>query len=180
MLAGRAGLTAVAPGRRAGRILLAVAWIAGLFLATRYFAGREEQELNPNTVVASAHGQGYIEVKLVGNRQGHFIASGTINQLPVQFMLDTGATDVAIPASVARQLTLQRGMPVQISTANGRSEGYRTQLEQLKLGDIVLRDVRAVVAPGLDGDQVLLGMSALRQLEFTQRSGNMLLRQTTP
>jgi aspartyl protease family protein len=173
-------LTGATVGRRAGRALLAIAWIAGLFLATRYFAGREEHEVNPNTEVSSAHGQGYIEVQLAGNRQGHFIASGQINSLPVQFMLDTGATDVAIPAQVASQLTLQRGLPVRISTANGRSEGYRTQLDELKLGDIVLRDVRAVVAPGLDGDQVLLGMSALRQLEFTQRGGNMLLRQTTP
>ena len=172
-------MSAAPPGRRAGRILLMVAWIAGLFLATRYFAGREEHEANPNSQVSSAHGQGYIEVQLAGNRQGHFVASGMINQVPVQFMLDTGATDVAIPTSVASQLTLQRGMPVQINTANGRSEGYRTQLDQVKLGDIVLRDVRAVVTPGLDGDQVLLGMSALRQLEFTQRGGNMLLRQTT-
>lgn len=172
-------MSAAPPGRRAGRILLMVAWIAGLFLATRYFAAREEHEANPNTQVSSAHGQGYIEVQLAGNRQGHFVASGMINQVPVQFMLDTGATDVAIPASVASQLALQRGMPVQINTANGRSEGYRTQLDQVKLGDIVLRDVRAVVTPGLDGDQVLLGMSALRQLELTQRGGNMLLRQTT-
>lgn len=173
-------MTAAPPGRRAGRILLMVAWIAGLFLATRYFAGREEHEANPNAQVASQHGQGFIEVQLAGNRQGHFVASGMINQLPVQFMLDTGATDVAIPASVASRLTLQRGMPVQINTANGRTEGYRTQLDEVKLGDIVLRDVRAVVTPGLTGDQVLLGMSALRQLEFTQRGGNMLLRQTTP
>jgi len=39
--------------------------------------------------------------------------------------------------------------------------------------------VRAIVVPGLDGEQVLLGMSALKQLEFTQRGGNLLLRQTT-
>lgn len=172
-------MSSAPPGRRAGRVLMMVAWVAGLFLATRYFGAREEHEANPNAQVASEHGQGYIEVQLVGNRQGHFVASGAINEVAVQFMLDTGATDVAIPASVADKLSLKRGMPVQISTANGRSEGYRTQLEQVKLGDIVLRDVRAVVAPGLDGDQVLLGMSALRQLEFTQRGGNMLLRQTT-
>jgi len=42
-----------------------------------------------------------------------------------------------------------------------------------------LHDVRALVAPGLSGDQVLLGMSALKQLEFTQRGGTLLLRQTT-
>ncbi len=66
-----------------------------------------------------------------------------------------------------------------LSTANGRTEGYRTRVDRLQLGDIVLRDVRAIVVPGLDGDQVLLGMSALNKLEFTQRGGTMLLRQTT-
>jgi len=92
-------------------------------------------------------------------------------------MLDTGATDVAIPERVARQLDLARGAPVQVSTANGRTEGYRTRLNSVQLGDIRLRDVRAMVVPGLDGDQILLGMSALKQLEFTQRSGTLLLRQ---
>ena len=70
------------------------------------------------------------------------------------------------------------GLPVTLSTANGRSQGYRTHLDRLKLGDIVLQDVRALVAPGLGGEQVLLGMSALKQLEFTQRNGTLLLRQT--
>lgn len=55
----------------------------------------------------------------------------------------------------------------------------RTRLDSLQLGDIVLRDVRALVVPGLGGEQVLLGMSALKQLEFTQRGGTLLLRQTT-
>ena len=94
-------------------------------------------------------------------------------------MLDTGATDVSIPASLAQRLNLEQGAAVTLSTANGRSQGYRTRLQQLKLGDIVLHDVRALVAPGLSGDQVLLGMSALKQLEFTQRGGTLLLRQTT-
>ncbi|MNC64411.1 hypothetical protein D3C75_1146100 [compost metagenome] len=64
-----------------------------------------------------------------------------------------------------------------LSTANGRTQGYRTRLGTLQLGDILLREVRALVVPGLDGDQVLLGMSALKQLEFTQRGGTLLLRQ---
>lgn len=64
-----------------------------------------------------------------------------------------------------------------LSTANGRTEGYRTRLTSLQLGDIRLQNVRAIVVPGLDGSTVLLGMSALQQLEFTQRGGTMLLRQ---
>ena len=115
----------------------------------------------------------------MSNTQGHFVASGQINGQPVDFMLDTGATDVAIPAEMAERLKLEQGFGVTLSTANGRTEGYRTRVDRLQLGDIVLRDVRAIVVPGLDGQQVLLGMSALNKLEFTQRGGTMLLRQTT-
>jgi len=168
-----------APGKRAGRVLLVLAWCAGLFLATRFFGDWEQRQENPNTQVSSQQGEGFIEVKLVGNGQGHFVADGQINGQPVNFMLDTGATDVSIPAGLAQRLNLEKGAAVTLSTANGRSQGYRTRLQQLKLGDIVLHDVRAVVAPGLSGDQVLLGMSALKQLEFTQRGGTLLLRQTT-
>ncbi|MNQ74596.1 Retroviral aspartyl protease [compost metagenome] len=172
-------MTQQAPGKRAGRVLLVLAWCAGLFLATRFFGAWEQRLENPNTQVSSQQGDGFIEVKLVSNGQGHFVADGQINGQPVNFMLDTGATDVSIPSRLAERLNLEKGAPVTLSTANGRSQGYRTRLEQLKLGDIVLHDVRALVAPGLGGEQVLLGMSALKQLEFTQRGGTMLLRQTT-
>ena len=167
------------PGQRIGRVFMVLAWCAGLFLATRFFGQWEARQQNPNVVVSSEQGEGFIEVKLVGNVQGHFVASGQINGQPVNFMLDTGATDVSIPADLAKRLKLEEGFGVTLSTANGLSQGYRTRIERLQLGDIVLHDVRALVAPGLQGDQVLLGMSALNKLEFTQRGGTMLLRQTT-
>lgn len=151
---------------------------AGLFLATRFFGQWEQRQENPNKVVSSVRGEDYIEVQLVGNGQGHFVADGQINGQAVHFMLDTGATDVAIPERLATRLGLERGAPVTLSTANGRTEGYRTRLDELQLGDIRLLDVRALVVPGLGGEQVLLGMSALKRLEFTQRSGTLLLRQT--
>jgi aspartyl protease family protein len=158
---------------------MVLAWCAALFLATRFFGQWEARQQNPNTVISSEQGEGFIEVKLASNTQGHFVASGQINGQPVDFMLDTGATDVSIPAEMAERLKLEKGFGVTLSTANGRTQGYRTRIDRLQLGDIVLRDVRALVVPGLDGKQVLLGMSALNQLEFTQRGGTMLLRQTT-
>lgn len=167
------------PGRRAGKVLMILAWAAGLFLATRFFGDWEDRQHNPNTEVSSQHRDGYIEVQLAGNRQGHFVSSGQINGRPVQFLIDTGATDVAVPGELAESLGLRHGAPVTVSTANGSSRGYRTTLDRLQLGDIVLRDVRALVAPGLEGDEVLLGMSAMKQLEFTQRGGVLLLRQST-
>ncbi|MDT3717538.1 MULTISPECIES: retropepsin-like aspartic protease family protein [Pseudomonas] len=165
------------PGKRAGRVLMIVAWAAALFLATRFFGQWEKHQQNPNSVVKSEQGDGFVEVRLLSNGQGHFVADGAINGRRVLFMLDTGATDVAIPEALARDLDLARGAAVQLSTANGRTQGYRTRLDSLQLGDIHLRDVRALVVPGLDGQGVLLGMSALKQLEFTQRGGTMLLRQ---
>jgi aspartyl protease family protein len=158
---------------------MVLAWCAALFLATRFFGQWEARQQNPNIVVSSEQGEGFIEVKLASNNQGHFVASGQINGQSVDFMLDTGATDVSIPAEMAERLKLEKGFGVTLSTANGRTQGYRTRIERLQLGDIVLRDVRALVVPGLDGKQVLLGMSALNKLEFTQRGGTMLLRQTT-
>jgi len=156
-----------------------IAWAAALFLATRFFGEWEQRQENPNTVVASEHGDGYVEVKLTSNRDGHFVMTGQINARPVQFMLDTGATNVAVPESIAQTLRLERGERVQVSTANGRTDAFRTTLQRLQIGDIVLNNVRALVVPGLDGEQVLLGMSAVKQLEFTQRGGTLLLRQTT-
>jgi aspartyl protease family protein len=167
------------PGKRAGRVLMVLAWCAALFLATRFFGQWEERQQNPNVVVSSSLHDGFVEVKLASNGQGHFVASGHINAQPVDFMLDTGATDVSVPAQMAERLKLEQGFGVTLSTANGRTEGYRTRIDRLQLGDIVLRDVRALVVPGLEGNQVLLGMSALNKLEFTQRGGTMLLRQTT-
>jgi aspartyl protease family protein len=159
--------------------MMIIAWAAALFLATRFFAEWEQRQENPNTVVASEHGDGYVEVKLTSNRDGHFVMTGQINARPVQFMLDTGATNVAVPESIAQTLRLERGERVQVSTANGRTDAFRTTLQRLQIGDIVLNNVRALVVPGLDGEQVLLGMSAVKQLEFTQRGGTLLLRQTT-
>ncbi|MCV9921401.1 TIGR02281 family clan AA aspartic protease [Pseudomonas sp. BT-42-2] len=164
-------------GKRAGKVLMVVAWAAAMFLATRFFGQWEDRQQNPNAQPQSEHGEGFIEVRLLSNGQGHFVADGAINGKGVRFMLDTGATDVAIPESLAKDLQLQRGAPVILSTANGRTEGYRTRLDSLQLGDIRLQGVRALVVPGLDGETVLLGMSALKQLEFTQRGGSMLLRQ---
>lgn len=164
-------------GRRAGRVMLVLAWGIGILLATKFFADWEQSRFNPNRQPVSLVQGERIEVLLESNAQGHFVASGRINGEAVVFLLDTGATDVAIPAELAEKLGLARGAPVLLQTANGQTTGYRTVLGSLGLGDIVLRDVRAIVAPGFDGEQILLGMSALKQLEFTQRAGTLVLRQ---
>lgn len=157
--------------------MLILAWIAGLALAANWFAGMEDRQRNPNQQPVSIRSDSAIEVRLDSNRQGHYLVNGQINGTDVTFLLDTGATFVAIPESVAGELNLQRGRPVMVNTANGLTESYSTRIDTLTLGDIRLHDVAAGIVPGMGGEGVLLGMSALRQLDFSQQGGQLILRQ---
>ncbi|MDH4555084.1 TIGR02281 family clan AA aspartic protease [Pseudomonas sp. BN417] len=172
-------MTTQTPGKRAGRVMLVLAWGIGLLLAAHYFGAWEDRQRNPNREPQSVRGDGYVEVRLVSSRQGHYLLDGRIDGQGVTFLLDTGATQVAVPARLAERLGLAPGAPVTLSTANGRVTGQRTQLQDLRLGDIRLTQVPAIIVPGMDGEEVLLGMSALKQLEFTQRDGTLVLRQVT-
>lgn len=166
-------------GQRAGKIMLMLAWIAALALATHFFGVWEQRQVNPNPQPESVHGQGYIEVQLASARGGHYRLNGQINGQAVTFLIDTGATAVSIPRELGERLGLKPGAPVALSTANGIAEGRRTRLASLQLGDIRLQDVAAILAPNMPGHEVLLGMSALKQLEFTQKGGTLVLRQST-
>lgn len=172
-------MTTQTPGRRLGRVMLVLAWGIGLLLATHFFGLWEDRQHNPNRTPDSVQGDGYVEVRLASSRQGHYLLDGLIDGHKVTFLLDTGATQVAVPVRLAERIGLAPGAPVTLSTANGRVTGQRTQLQDLRLGDIRLIQVPAIIVPGMDGNEVLLGMSALKQLEFTQRDGTLVLRQVT-
>ena len=167
------------PGQRAGRVMLIIAWLVAIVLGTWLFGTWQDGKHNPNQTPQSQHGEGFIEVRLASGQGGHYLLDGQINADTVTFLLDTGATQVAIPQAVAARLGLQKLTPIQVSTANGTAQGWRTNLVSLQLGDIQLHEVAAIIVPNMDGDQVLLGMSALKHLEFTQRGGTLVLRQNT-
>ena len=131
-------MNARAPGQRLGRWMMVLAWAAGLLLATHFFGQWQDAREMPNPAPVSLHANGYIEVRLLGDPLGHFRARGSINGTPVVFLLDTGATDVAVPESLVEALNLPRGAAMELHTANGRATGYRTHLARLQLGDIVL------------------------------------------
>ncbi len=155
--------------------MLVIAWILILGGIYWFFNGWEAREANPNTARVLNQQQG--DLTLVRNRTGHYVAAGEINGRRVTFLLDTGATWVALPLALGRELGLKRGAAVTLQTANGPAVGYQTRLESVRVGPLELRDVAAVMADGLDADAVLLGMSFLKRVEFTQRDGKLILRQ---
>ncbi len=163
--------------RRIGKGMTIAAWIILLVLLTLFFGHKLDQQRNPNQAVFSRLNEaGVQEVVLKRNRYGHYISSGEINGQPVEFMLDTGASDVAIPAGLADKLGLKRGRPVQYQTANGVVTAYRTTLDSVSIGPMLVRNVPASINPGMQDMEILLGMSVLKQVEFTQRGDTLILR----
>lgn len=158
--------------------MMVLAWLALLGLGALFFSDVLERQFNPNQTLETRYsGDGVREVVLQRNRYGHYVSSGSINGEPVTFMLDTGATGVAVPVDVAQRLQLQRGRAYPTQTANGVATSYATTLREVAVGEIALRDVPAAIAPGLADGQVLLGMSFLKHIEFTQRGDTLILRQ---
>ncbi len=155
-----------------------MAWLTFLVLVGFYFNEVLQDQRNPNRNPESRLGQGGVtEVALLRNKYGHYVTRGEINGGSVVFMVDTGATGVAVPLAVAQRLGLQRGRPVATQTANGQATAYMTRLDSVKVGDIEIRDVTASISPGLQMEEILLGMSFLRHIEFTQKGRTLLLRQ---
>lgn len=159
-----------------GKGMLIVAWLIGLGLLTLVFDDQLAKQFNPNSDPISSSYQGVEEVRLQQNRAGHYVSGGAINGQPVVFLLDTGATNVSIPMHLAEQLNLQKGRASWVQTANGRVQVAQTKISRLSIGDIQLDNVTAHLNPGFKGNEILLGMSALKQLEFTQKGDWLILR----
>ncbi len=166
--------------RRIGKGMIIGAWLGLLVILTLFFNSYLERVNNPNTDPETSTTGTVKEVILKRNRSGHYVASGLINGKEVTFLLDTGATDVAVSADLAAGLGLRQGAYITSQTANGAVSARRTMLSEVSIGDIRLRHVRASILPGMQGDEVLLGMSFLKQLELVQRGRELILRQVTP
>ena len=158
--------------------MVVAGWLLAVGLLTALFSGWLDRRENPNqSVVGTVTEGGVREVVLEQNRAGHYVATGTINEMPVTFLLDTGATDVSVPSRLVGRLGLVRGAPRQVRTANGVITIYATRLDRIAIGNIALGAIRAHINPEESGDEVLLGMSFLRHVEFTQRGRELILRQ---
>ncbi|MBN4080644.1 retroviral-like aspartic protease family protein [Beggiatoa alba] len=107
-----------------------------------------------------------------------YITHGSINKLSVQFLVDTGATWVAMSESVAKRLGLNyyRGTPGYAGTASGVAAIYKINLDSVQVGDIVLRNVSAAVITGYNSPQVLLGNSFLKRVEIQRTKQVMILK----
>ena len=115
-------------------------------------------------------------VALSADARGHFITPGSINNRPTQFLVDTGASVVAIGQAEADRLGLsyRTGQPVTLRTANGTAPGWALKLATLRIGDVTAYEVDAVVTPSAM-PAVQLGNSFLNRFSMRRDGDTMLL-----
>jgi len=160
------------PESRIGRRMI---WLAALGMLAGLYALFSMLAQDGGTVVSVDAG-GSAMIVLEQDRNGHYTVDGQINGQAVNFLVDTGATDVAIPESMARALGLDFGPRVQVMTAAGPSKAWMTRLNQVSIGGISRRDVRATITSG-EFNGVLLGMSFLRYYSLQQQDGKLVIRE---
>ncbi|HMW17763.1 MAG TPA: TIGR02281 family clan AA aspartic protease [Accumulibacter sp.] len=115
---------------------------------------------------------------LTADNNGHFLTTGTVNGTSVRFLVDTGATLIALSAADARRIGLdpRKGQPVIVNTANGQAQVSKVRLDTVRIGELVVNGVDAVVHPQ-DLPINLLGMSFLNRMEMQRDGQTMTLKQ---
>jgi len=159
------------PEQRHGKSLYWAAVVALMLGLTALFQGVVRNEKVAQSILTS---DGEIALVLNRQRDSHYYAQGEINGMPVSFMVDTGASDVALSSAVARSLGLDFGPEITVMTAAGSVKGWITRLDRIQVGPLVLRNVRATITDKL-GDQALLGMSFLKHFSMIQEGDTLIL-----
>jgi aspartyl protease family protein len=114
-----------------------------------------------------------LAVMITADERGQFVTNGEVNGMPIRLAVDTGASVVALPTREASRLGLdyRKGNKVFLDTANGIAPGYQIKLDTLRLGEVTVNNVDAVVMDGLP--VALLGMSFLKRMDI-KREGEIM------
>jgi len=158
--------------------------IAGSLVYTQWLTPRAG-DTTPSVAVASTEPavpgpRQPVTLAVAADYRGHYIVHPSVENYRIKMMVDTGASTVALTAADARALGIKSDAntrKVMLSTANGTVTGYRAVLREIRLGDIVVRNVDAVVLPERALSMSLLGNSFLSKLlGYEVQTGRMVLR----
>jgi aspartyl protease family protein len=136
---------------------------------------RQNLRLGESPVSVGQH-SGNKRIVLSADRNGHFVSAGTINGKSMQYMVDTGASAISIgkPDADRMGIQYQNGQRINMHTANGVSSGWLVKLNSVRIGDIEIVGVQAIVTPERM-PYVLLGNNLLGEFQMTRNSQQMIL-----
>jgi aspartyl protease family protein len=153
-----------------GHLVWVIFWVgllvAGYLVSDRLLAP-------PAAVRMVAKGQNEIVVPVA--RDGHYYLDGSVNNVPVRFMVDTGASYVSVGSGFAQGAGLGDGIRASFNTANGTVEGRIVKNQTVRADALEIAGLSVAVMPEQRGD-ALLGQNFLRHFEVTQSAGALRLR----
>jgi aspartyl protease family protein len=160
------GIRLLSTDSRAGHVLLEI-------------AGQPRQVMLGSRAGGSFQPRDMARAQILADSSGAYTTIGSINGRTVTFLVDTGATAVAMNSIEARRLGIDytRGEPTMVQTASGTAPAYRVTLERVRVGDIEQRRVEALVIAGDAPPMTLLGMSFLRTVEMRNEGRALILEQ---
>lgn len=117
------------------------------------------------------------EVRLASGFGGHYFTPGRINGIAVDFLVDTGATSIAMNLPTAKRIGLnyRAGESISVSTANGITTAYRVMLDSVRIGAVEVKNVEATVSMGNFPEEILLGNSYLNRVGMRRENGVLIL-----
>lgn len=121
-------------------------------------------------------GGGGTQIVIAAGSGGHFVSDGAINGKMVRFLVDTGATSVSMSEAEAKRLGIDysRGQAGLARTANGTVTAHRVRLASVRVGDVTVYDVEAIVVPA-PMELVLLGNSFLSRFQMRRDADVLVL-----
>lgn len=124
----------------------------------------------------TASAGGGSQIVLAAGPGGHFVTAGSINGRAVRFVVDTGATFIAMGEAEARRIGVDytRGQRGLVNTANGQVVSHRVSLGEVRVGDVTVYNVDAVVVPA-GMDVILLGNSFLTRFQMKRDADVLVL-----
>jgi aspartyl protease family protein len=154
-----------------------MSWLAVIALTIGLTAFYHALSRPGGGIVESTGELGSAKIVLQRARNGHFLAEGEINAQAVTFLVDTGATDIAVSDEFARAAGLDFGPRITVMTAAGPARAWVTRLRRVRVGSLQLDNVRATITPGL-GSEALLGMSFLKHFSLSQAGDRLVISAT--
>lgn len=146
--------------------------------ATLLIEGKTKQlGMGQAASVGDAVASSNASITLYADTRGHFVSNCRINGASLKFLIDTGATTVALNSGDAKfaNIDYKKGEPVLMSTANGVVTAYRVTIATLKIGGITLNQVEGSVLEGGFPSVVLMGMSVLNRMDVKNQGSTMTL-----
>ena len=143
-------------------------------------AGEQKKYLLGSRVQASYSKTEKKKVYIYQSSNGMYTTVGSINGYTVDFLVDTGASVIALNSSTAKRLGIQyklEGKETIVATASGKELAYSVVLDQVKVGEIMLRNISAVVIDGEEPKKILLGMSYLGRLNMVNKDQKLSLEE---